>query len=277
MTLKLVGSGRTSQVLSYLLKLLLFLHVPGVHLMATGRKKIGYLLLLPLIACSIFWGMMPVQVSHSWFFGLQVVILLLFLTTFISFIFVIFDLAKLGSRSIKPQLIVFSIIYLAVFYWPGDGEQLKNTELYLAFDQQMCPEICFGEFAAYTPVRETIQVKTIPTVGDIVVYEVDQEEFASRILASGGQVICMDNKPVVFHGNTAETNCKKNVVAGPKEYFVIGNDNAPGEWDQYVHQGLISSSQIIGINPVVVANWSEALSATFSTAVFLGDIYYQRN
>ena len=218
MALKFVGSGRTSQVMSYLLKLLLFLHVPGLHLLSLGKKKTGLLLLIPLLAGILIMDAMPFKVSHSWYFGLQVVILMFLLATLLSFIFVVFDLANLSHRGIGTRSIIIAMIYLTAFYWPSDSEHLENTELYLAFDQQMCPEICFGEFAAYTPVRETSQVKTIPTVGDIVVYEVDQEEFASRILASGGQVICMDNKPVVFHGNTAETNCKKNVVAGPKEY-----------------------------------------------------------
>ena len=277
MALKFVGSGRTSQVMSYLLKLLLFLHVPGLHLLSLGKKKTGLLLLIPLLAGILIMDAMPFKVSHSWYFGLQVVILMFLLATLLSFIFVVFDLANLSHRGIGTRSIIIAMIYLTAFYWPSDSEHLENTELYLAFDQQMCPEICFGEFAAYTPVRETSQVKTIPTVSDIVVYEVDQEEFASRILATAGQAVCIDEKPEILVENSEKSMCKVDVLAGPEQFYVFGNDNAPGKWDQYVHQGLISSNQIIGINPVVVANWSEALSATFSSAVFLGDIYYQRD
>jgi hypothetical protein len=153
---------------------------------------------------------------------------------------------------------MLTLISLIVFA-PYTEEFVINAESGI----QMCPDICIGDVTVSTAIKPVVQNGDFIKRGRIIVYVHEEMMFSNYILATPGQYVCTMEANRTTVSNSVDKTCENNIHLGLTEYYVTGNqpDLAQGlmfhEEHNVSHTGIVIGREIVGLDPVVVANWSE--------------------
>jgi len=244
-----------SRSAAYLFKLVLFLAFPGLHLLASGRTKLGWMLLILVVASGTGTLVFSLEPSRALFYyGIAMEIL--FVSTILStWVFVIKDINNLGQHRLVRPLHLLALASLSVF-----APYPENYIMHVELSDQMCSTICYGE-VAMAKMRETNSpVIPAPIQGDILVYESDGIPFTNFVLAGPNKTVCINNDSgtLVNNGNTHQ--CEEIRKLAEDEYFMVGRNIRPAEGFNFYHSGRIHESQIVGTQPVVVGDFSQIIT-----------------
>jgi len=247
--------GPVAQVLEYISKLALFLAVPGIHLAASGKKALGYTIIFLVIFDVLIFVLVPADTSYQEFWISFILVQILKLLMLISIIFLVFDLRMIGRRKIRRSLLVTAFVILSVFFWPYATEEIP-FDVNIEPGDQMCPAICNGDIVVFKMVDEDEAIRPRIGINDIIIVAFDGFRSAARIQAIPGQIVCTLNGARITFVTKIPSLCPQFVELKHNEYYVAGDlSELSGKIWQYEH-GAINRNRIIGIEPLIVANWS---------------------
>jgi hypothetical protein len=246
-------------ILKYLFNLILFLLVPGLHLIAAKRPVFGWSVSIMATVGAIGTRIIPVAPDRTLFLINGGLSLFYVAAIIVSWIFVLRNIKRIRQTSVLKPLNMLTLISLISFA-PYTEEFVINTETGI----QMCPVICFGDVTVSKKVVHAAQETDLLIPGKTIIYEHLGMTFSNQILAGPDHLVCIEElKRKTIPKNSVEM-CENKIRLGNDEYYVVGK--VPdlkgglmfhGDFE-ISHVGIVLGREILGIEPVVVANWSEA-------------------
>ena len=240
-------------VLGYVGKILLFLIVPGLHLISVGKKPLGFILVFLFFAVRIIPFFVPFG-PHRLNFLLSANLLLInVLVLLIAYAFLVLDLPKIGARRVTP-------IYgaaLALFLFLTAFSTSSPYDYAVTRTDHMCPTLCYGDIAVYKINNGRQDDFSKPNVGDLIVYDLGRDKVINRVASIPGQTLCQSSPATNHIGSKNEPKCADEITLASEHYFVLSDNRAPTKMGAYFQKKIIRKDQMIGIFPKVVAHWPD--------------------
>jgi hypothetical protein len=248
-----------SRTIIYLGKLALFLAVPGLHLVLSGRTAIGIILLILEASAGILVLALSFNPSPQLFWFVTKYGTCYFLALPIVVSYLVADFRLIGRRAMSPPFFLVACIYAILSTWPLQNYAEVEYDTYLEIDQQLCPEICNFDMAVFEDLRSTAFDRKTIRQNDIVIYDFGDYDNANRVLALPGQTICVNIGVIATVKSENSRPCENAVKLGDEEFYV-GEKRSANSGVEDHHFGPIKMKAIRGVNPVVVGNLSFLLS-----------------
>jgi len=252
--------GRLTRALVYLARLFLFAIVPGIHLIVSGRKALGYTLVSFIVLGSLASALLPWKIGPEVFQFSMLWFSAAFLVYLTSIAFIVADVKSLGVRKLENRDLAVAMFALAAIFWPDF--EADRYEVYNEAEHQMCPAICFGDIVVYEKLQNDELADKRIEVGDIVIYEIQGLSKANRVIAKSGQIVCQYTGEAPESNETLDQSCDNLIPVKNDELFVSGDNPDSVAGDILFHNGTIRTDRVIGVKPVPVANWPWTIEFT---------------
>ncbi|MBT3699990.1 MAG: hypothetical protein HOE62_17185 [Alphaproteobacteria bacterium] len=240
-------------VLGYVGKILLFMIVPGLHLISVGKKPLGYTLVFLFFAVRILPLFVPFGPLRLNFMLSANLLLINLLVLLIAYAFLVLDLPKIGARRVTP----ICGAALALFLLLTAFSNSSPYDYAVTRTDHMCPLLCYGDIAVYKINNGRQDDFFKPNVGDLVVYRLGRDKVINRIVGIPGQTVCQSSPATNQIGSKDEPVCADEIALASEHYFVSADNRAPTKMGTYFQKKIIRKGQMIGILPKVVANWPD--------------------
>jgi len=238
---------------AYVGKILLFMIVPGLHLISTGKKPLGITLVILFFVVRIFPFFVPFAPHHLNFMLSANLLLMNVLVLLIAYAFLVLDLPRIAARRVTPiygAALIFFLL-LTAFSTPSPYNYAVTST------DHMCPALCYGDIAVYKINNGRQDNFFKPNVGDLVVYGLGRDKVVNRVVGVPGQTLCQSSPATNQTGSKNQPKCADPITLANEQYFVSADNRAPTKMGTYFQKKTIRKDQMIGIFPEVVVNWPD--------------------
>lgn len=254
--------GWLARVGVYLAKLVLFLAVPGLHLIQTGQKKAGVLILSTWNVGALVIIVTPYE--PSWHYGLiwKSSYILLLLSYSMSLVFIVANLKFIHKSQFNISHyalpVILSLIVSAMLI-SGSNQHAYHIE----FSDEYCPEICSGNLVIYQKMAGQTSSPSPISAGDLVIYRTGKRNIVLKILGSPGQTICYYKGRAFVRDDQNEIPCIGSVYLRNNVYFTQNVDTfyytSYYERTSHLLKGYIRKSDIVGTSTLSLTALPEVL------------------
>jgi hypothetical protein len=237
------------RIIRYVGKLLMFVTVPGLHLLSCGRVKTGFVLLGLFLVTQIIQFMPNLGSAYLSYMLTVYPFVIGLIIAMATLVFIVMDLPSIGVRPVsKPGGFVFLITISMLVIAPN-----SNNNIALLNADHMCPEFCFGDVVVLEAIEDS---ERIVQTGDVVAYRHGRAIHVNRIVAGAGQIVCVIKPFQVDVRTKFGKICDENYKLEDRFFFVSGDNSTPTRLGTTSHHKVVHQDDIQGFRPVVVANWS---------------------
>jgi hypothetical protein len=203
-----VGRG-----VKYLVRLAVFVIVPGLHQIVSNRRLFGGLLLTSYFAAEFVTINLPYDLSTETHPVQDFAILIAILVQLASWILLALDLGNLENR--KPGINLFLIVVCALGLYSVPYHNPGNSRLLVLDNNELCPEFCVHDIIEYD---HRILGTDIVSVGDYVLMDrVYPHPYLSKILALPSKDLCENDGHLKIIQVNDKFSCLPN--SDRSEYF----------------------------------------------------------
>ena len=200
----------------YLIKLALFIIVPGLHQMACKRWILGGLLMTIYFAAVFTNTNLPYDFSKDVYPAHNIAELLFKASRYMCWILIALDWNNLKSRELKTNLFLALVCAAGLYFiFPHSG---KNLNVIVEYKNDLCPAICRYDVIEY----DLIDYKTDKVLaGDLVLMDLHSPNpYLSRILETPSGALCKENKKSPKYLPVDKLNClKDNPESNSTKYY----------------------------------------------------------
>jgi hypothetical protein len=245
----------TSRGAMYLVKLAMFVLVPGLHQITCGRRILGWLLMATYVVAEFCTDNVPVDFTSE-YVGYQsdlssIAPVTVKIAIAFSWFLLIFDLKNILDRKISLKLISSAVIIFCFYYSSSNPPRIIT--FFVAQENNVCPAFCKYDVVQYD-MRDYEKNETA-AVGDIiVVFTFDAPPYLGKILASPEEPRCEDGRLPALFAQGKNPLCQIDPDPGNDEFIVVGGPDPGYKTADGTDVTLIPKTYVWGVRPEKIGN-----------------------
>jgi hypothetical protein len=238
------------QSIRHLVKLGLFITVPGLHQFASNRKLLGTFLFGLFAVSSFIFTNHPTTHTSVSLLHYQLYFGAMQFAFIASWILIAVDQKNLQRRPLKPGFIfpVALMYFLHVLPLNLTG----TMAIFVQPNDFACPEICQGDIIEYQPVG--MQKPSLIQGEEVVIYKFNTPPYVSRFLAGPAREACANDKRTPLNLPVDNAYCDYSGGDYMYEYLVFGGQGSQLEHPGDMEISMISGQHLEGIKPRVIGS-----------------------
>jgi|SaaInlStandDraft_6_1057023.scaffolds.fasta_scaffold58095_1 hypothetical protein len=219
-----------------------FAIVPGLYLIASGRKLAGFAMLFIPALLALFASIIEFEKDLFFYEYMNVgtVIFMIFQTINIGI--VALSLKATYSQSISLTQILFGLFFLFAGYFPIDSPAETIGRIFIT-NNELCPYFCSGDLIAYSVIADPTQIKSKSSL----ILENDHFATFAFVVDLPGDIICKDGNWNYFPDDPS-VNCWEMITLSKGHFRVVTLENGVSV------TRIVATDEIAGHAPVVVGN-----------------------
>ncbi|MBT3787456.1 MAG: hypothetical protein HN725_21915 [Alphaproteobacteria bacterium] len=264
---------------NYLIKLAMFIIVPGLHQMACKRWIFGGLLMAIYFAAAFTAENLPFNLSDENYSSNFLAPNIMEYTRYLAWTLVAFDLKKLEERDLRPNLFLVLICIAGTYYLPE--HYAGNLTVYVENENTVCPVFCKDDIIEYDwRTLEDLRkhrIRSEVSAGELLIANISHISTYATIVLATPEDICTGKTVKLLSLPDDKYYCDRGNFKGtlPYPYLVLGGPNP--EYTGYGGEkismvaGLIAS----GINARKIGNireyyfWSDGVTEALGQVLLL--------
>jgi hypothetical protein len=139
--------ARTSK---YVIRLVLFIIVPGLHQIDSGRRILGALLMALYFVSEYVLSYMPYDLSTYTNLPQEVAGNLSLCSLFVAWFLLVFDLRTVEQLNLRPGVLLVLVSLAGLFFVPS--RDAGNLDLFIQSNDLLCPQFCQNDVIEYDPI-----------------------------------------------------------------------------------------------------------------------------
>jgi hypothetical protein len=174
----------------YVVKLGIFILVPGLHQIFAGRRAFGWLLLLLYFSSVFVASNLPYDLASEKHHVQNISGTLADIARHIAWILLLLDIRKLEQFRLQTRLFVLPLLALGAWFAPGHNP--GDLNLIVENKNDLCPVFCKYDIVEYD--HKNYRVDRI-SIGDYVLLNrIGPQPYITQVLAVASKELCERNK-----------------------------------------------------------------------------------
>jgi hypothetical protein len=227
------------------IRLIFFAAVPGLYLIASGRKFAGFTIIFIPGTLALFASIIEFEKDLFYFEYMNIATVLFMAIYTFNIGVLVLDFREICSQPINLIQILFGLFFLFASYFPINSSADALDRVFFT-NNELCPYFCSGDSIVYSVLADPTQIK----LQSVVVLENGHNDHFvtfAFVVDLPGDTICEDGHWNYFPVDRS-VNCWEMITLSKGLYRVAVLENGVGV------TSIVAEDEILGHAPVVVGN-----------------------